>query len=260
MSRPAKILILPDVHESFEKMIHVLNTLGKTADRVVWVGDYFDAKPVSNEENVRNMALFLKNNIDNERYDFGLGNHDAHYLFDDREFKCSGYNGITKQIVTEHLGQLRHRFKLFNWLAPDVLLTHAGLSHQWLDTVHLEDAPLADLQAWTLRLQEMWVTGEQHQDCGGVTPFDLVSAVGSCRGGYHHTGGIIWCDWRYEFQPITGLTQVMGHTYMKDAPHTTPMDATGHQSFMLDSGFTHVGIATYDADRDSYHIESQPIL
>jgi hypothetical protein len=37
-------------------------------------------------------------------------------------------------------------------------------------------------------------------------------SVGMARGGFTPVGGLLWCDWSREFQPVPGLNQVMGHT------------------------------------------------
>ena len=36
--------------------------------------------------------------------------------------------------------------------------------------------------------------------------------VGSSRGGRFRAGGIVWCDFDHEFQPIEDLRQIVGHT------------------------------------------------
>jgi len=36
--------------------------------------------------------------------------------------------------------------------------------------------------------------------------------VGHARGGNLKAGGIVWCDFDHEFQPIDDLRQIVGHT------------------------------------------------
>jgi hypothetical protein len=44
----------------------------------------------------------------------------------------------------------------------------------------------------------------------------LSHAIGHCRGGIHSCGGILWCDFNKEFEPVDGLRQVFGHTAGKN--------------------------------------------
>jgi hypothetical protein len=46
--------------------------------------------------------------------------------------------------------------------------------------------------------------------------------AGRSRGGPKKGGGIVWLDFKQEFQPIEGLKQIVGHTYHKNGrvnPH-----------------------------------------
>lgn len=258
-TQPKRILILSDIHEKFAKWQRIIQTYGGTVDQIICMGDYFDSFNHT-EVNARLMAQYIRENIDNPFYRWGLGNHDTHYLWDDRVFSCSGYHADTKAIVTHTLRDVRDKFKLVHWIADDQMLSHAGLTKGWLGRFGLTPGHNAELRKCTEHLEFLWQNGGRDEKYMGVTPLQLVSTVGQCRGGYEKFGGITWCDFRHEFQHIPGLTQVMGHTRMKDAPKFTEVDDNGNQSIMLDSDFNHVMIATWEETRYRLQWEEFPSI
>jgi hypothetical protein len=65
--------------------------------------------------------------------------------------------------------------------------------------------------------------------------------AGECRGGHSPLGGIMWCDWRREFKPVSGYNQVVGHT-RKDGDIRFVSSSEGSRNWCLDSNLQHYAI------------------
>src|SRR3990167_10582811 len=97
-------LIIPDIHERLDKLANALSGRIEKADRVIFLGDHFDAFGKTDLARVRDVCRFINENIDGIRWedgdigsriipvDFLLGNHDVHYFFSNYGYRGSGYN------------------------------------------------------------------------------------------------------------------------------------------------------------------------
>jgi hypothetical protein len=86
----------------------------------------------------------------------------------------------------------------FFWMKEQrILVTHAGLSLTvWRECGCTIENLAGKLTEWTLiPIQE--------------TP---AGWIGMPRGGIDPVGGIYWCDWYSEFEPVPGVSQILGHT------------------------------------------------
>ncbi len=114
-----------------------------------------------------------------------LGNHELSYLKEG--MRCSGYE-YTKQLLVNHIkADMLRQFKTHLWLDDTTLVTHAGATSQLFP--ELEDVKTS-LSEGSPRLYY----------------------IGRARGGMAPAGGIFWCDYWSEFQPVEGLTQIVGHS------------------------------------------------
>ena len=72
-------LIIPDVHQNIDRLNSILRTKdAEEAQEIIFLGDYFDS--FDYDFYTPEMCDILNKNIDNDRYTFLIGNHDAHYL------------------------------------------------------------------------------------------------------------------------------------------------------------------------------------
>jgi len=250
-----KYLIVPDVHQSCRRMMSILDVYESQVDQIIFVGDYFDSFFWTIED-VQVMCDFLRRKLPISRYSFILGNHDAHYLFPQHHgrFACSGYNSHTQAIVKPMLTSMARLFKPWVWIDEQILVSHAGISNQWLKLFGIDtnDQTRARVHHVLHQLQELWENGADNECCNGLSPIEFMSAIGQARGGHQQIGGPLWADWHQEFKHVRGITQVLGHTTLTNGPEETPVDDLGCFSLNIDTGLNHVVIAEYSEDAHKY--------
>jgi hypothetical protein len=152
------------------------------------------------------MGAWLQVRLDDPRYTFLLGNHDLPYLFPG-QITCPGYTlekamALRGALDLEAFGK---RAKLAHWFDDRLLLTHAGLSRNWVP----ERLGREVLPRWLDR--QIAAAWEDLATSDGW-PRHWIWRAGFARGGDQSIGGILWCDFDDEFAPIPGLSQVIGHT------------------------------------------------
>ena len=146
---------------------------------VIFIGDYLDSFTVPVGTQVELLRYVLDAVADGQATAL-MGNHEMSYLHTFME--CSGYKASTYAHVM-HMDLSPLKPYIF---AEGFLLSHAGVSQRLLDH---HDITLDDY------LEE-----------------GLFNQIGRVRGGSAHVGGLYWCDWRDEFQPIDDVPQIVGHT------------------------------------------------
>jgi hypothetical protein len=101
--------------------------------------------------------------------------------------RASGFNHDTYVHIMSRVADMRRLLKTHTYVGDkDFLVTHAGVSQQLL--AH-----------YALTLDEYFTIGD-------------FSQIGRSRNGSSVCGGLYWCDWRFEFEPITDQPQIVGHT------------------------------------------------
>lgn len=188
-----KHLIVGDIHGKVEVVERALDQ----ADPVIFVGDILDSydRPVADHDKCMRLIFDA---IDAGKAQCLYGNHELSYLHD--HMQCSGWNAATQAHVT---GGYQHsmaaRFKHFLWYEPNILITHGGLDKTIWDEFQLSVAELPQtLTEWSR---------DTHSPA---------YRIGYRRGGFSPAGGIFWCDFDHEFQPIPELVQIVGHTRGRD--------------------------------------------
>jgi hypothetical protein len=129
---------------------------------------------------------------------------------------CSGYEDRKYFAIDEMLGSERkniiNKFKWRFWV-DGILCTHAGLFSDYIDpSVKNNDDLSLFLVKEVERANIALITDQNH----------WFYYAGRSRGGPKKGGGIVWLDFKQEFQPIEGLKQIVGHTYHKNGrvnPH-----------------------------------------
>ncbi|WP_428323655.1 metallophosphoesterase [Nitrosopumilus sp.] len=187
-----KIQIIPDIHNKWYQAEEMIEKEG--ADKVVFLGDYFDSIG-DNMEVTEQTAWWLKKSLEKPNRIHLLGNHDLSYL--KGEMRCGGFDGgklfIIKNVVKVDLTKLKH----YCWV-DDYLCTHAGLSNEFYNAHNYHYFEIEKFLEWMIHNNE-----ERLYQC---SPY---------RGGQDGIAGIVWCDYD-EFVDIPGVRQIFGHTHASD--------------------------------------------
>ena len=102
---------------------------------------------------------------------------------------CSGNTmAINVGLLTRDLSPLLTHC----WEHEDILLTHAGISQKLLDEL-----------TWGSKNK---VSIYQYIEAGKF------NQIGQARKGRDIVGGLYWCDWWKEFEPVISTRQIVGHT------------------------------------------------
>lgn len=168
-------IVVGDLHGQLE-IARAALALG---ERTIFIGDYLDSFTASVEDQVETLRFVLDAVKDGQAQAL-YGNHELSYLRED--MACSGFKAVTKaHVMHMDLAPLQE----YIW-EEGFLLSHAGVSDY-----------LLEVREQTL--EEYLEAREFYQ-------------IGGARGGLSHCGGLFWCDWRYEFEPVEGVKQIVGHT------------------------------------------------
>lgn len=175
-----KTLVVGDLHGCYDLAAAALSFKGDY--NIVFLGDYVDSFCNSVDAQLRTIRLVLGEHNNNDVTAL-IGNHEASYLIDG--MGCSGWKSKTAAAML-HLKDLvlalPYYVKRSGWL-----LSHAGVSARLLDS--------------------MGQTYHEYLNNGDYLQ------IGRARGGLHSIGGLLWCDWHGEFEPLPKLQQIVGHTH-----------------------------------------------
>ncbi len=215
MLRSSCCLIIPDVHQDIAWVERILKKEQSSADRIIFLGDYFDtglAKIRAGKAETCAYLLHLQQSL-GSRGLFLLGNHDIQYLeakpWSDAYrkprnlfYKCGSAFSTSGSIkIAKHLPRsFWDAAKLFVTV-NGFLISHAGLaSSLWPQS----DSVAESLSTLEAQCREALLT---MRSC----PHPLLAA-GKTRGGDNPIGGITWLDWDTEFSDELPLPQIVGHT------------------------------------------------
>lgn len=190
-----KILVLGDIHghESWRSICEK----EKDADKVIFLGDYFDSFTMSPEYQKDNFLNILDFKHNHPNCVLLLGNHDYHYIYNT---SYSGYNFATKILAQPLITKAIEDGDLnIIHIHDNIVFSHAGISEFWLNEVaKLED--IHDITFDKLKLSTLDWNGlygfEPHGDTISNSP--------------------IWIRPRsLSVDKIKGYIQVVGHTPAK---------------------------------------------
>ena len=200
MTSNGATLVVPDIHNNFtaaeERIAEVRERFPGRISQIVFLGDYFDDYG-DTPEMTRQTAEWLQHSVEQSDRVHLVGNHDLAYLAPSPFTWCSGFEDAKFAIASPILDAMpRERFRaaleVDGWL-----LSHAGFHQR-----HAAGRAPAELIALAdSALRQLW-EGAQPE----------LFAAGYARGGSAPSGGITWCDWIKEFQPTSGIHQIVGHT------------------------------------------------
>ncbi len=200
--RGKKVLIIPDIHERFAVAESIIDL--EKPDLTIFLGDYFDSYFDVLEEalyRTDQTAAWLKNSLEQKNRIHLIGNHDMNYMTDNPQLQHGGYARFRHDIIKKYNIDWK-KLKLYHWLNKKWLCTHAGLSYDFY-TMITEASTVSDIMEFS------------EQDLENINDpyykFKFFN-VGKTRGGTEKCGGILWCDYDKEFEPIPELNQIFGHT------------------------------------------------
>jgi hypothetical protein len=141
-----KTLVLGDTHgrSQWKLITHLEN-----ADRVIFIGDYFDSFDISGAEQIHNFkeiieykeTSFTNDGTDNQHKTevvLLIGNHDHHYYPEVGYTGTSGYQYGAASAISQVIDENRHHLQMA-YSFDNFLFTHAGVSPVFMDQVFGED-------------------------------------------------------------------------------------------------------------------------
>lgn len=177
-------------------------------DKIIFEGDYVDSQYYSGAEIIENLREIIQFKLQNyQKVILLIGNHDAQYIWDDPDFRCTGFNApiameLHKIFTENYVFQVAYQEGNHIW-------THAGISTGWYKhnievikeiETKFNTKDLADTLNHMMMLKENKVL---HQ-------------VGELRGGYLKYGGITWADKKETMNGyLPGYHQIVGHTSIR---------------------------------------------
>jgi len=204
-SKKQKIVIVADPHNNYKKLDNIITKEG--GDINICLGDWFDSFNLDSPSDYIATAKYIKDKFLSNPSNYTLfGNHDIHYLFNAPTTWCGGYESWKYKVIDKVLGGDRGSIQeKFHWsiVVDDILLTHAGLDQRLLPPVCVNKKLVFKyLEEATNDANIKIRTNQRH----------WFYEAGRSRGGIASVGGIVWCDFNDEFQPIEDLKQIVGHT------------------------------------------------
>ena len=198
-------LVFPDLHEPPAATLAAIDRIieREAPDRVVLLGDYFDARDDTPADAART-ARWLKTSLADPRRVHLIGNHDASYLWPCEATLCPGFSWEKEEEIRRVLGPDAARPFVFHAWVDGWLMTHAGLSAHWVPAGLHPDVLDRWLAAEAQKARASFASDKAH----------WFASVGHKRGGPSSAGGILWCDLR-EFRAVPGVRQVFGHSPAK---------------------------------------------
>ena len=132
-----KTIAIGDVHgRSLWKLI--VNQ-EQDADRIVFIGDYFDSFDIKGEEQLNNFLDIIEfKKTTNKEVIMLIGNHDYHYFPEVGENGTSGYQSIFSHQIKPTIDANREHLQMA-YQFDEYLFSHAGISSKFMDSVFGED-------------------------------------------------------------------------------------------------------------------------
>ena len=204
-SKKKKIIIVADPHNDINKLDKILKK--EDADINIVLGDWYDSFTYDEPFDYEATTRYLRDKFLPNPNNYTLfGNHDLHYLYSNPTVMCSGYEDWKYRTIDEVLGKDRGSVRdKFHWfiVLDDILLTHAGLDSRLLPPqIKTNEDIFKYLDEQSIQASSKLISQNVH----------WFYQVGRSRGGMYKAGGIVWCDFDHEFEPIDDLRQIVGHT------------------------------------------------
>ena len=198
-----KVIVLGDIHGTikWKKVIEQ----NKDADKIVFLGDYFDSFTIPFEEQYSNFKEILKYKKENlSKVVLLLGNHEYHYL---SAFSCDRYSGFQGHYagkIEETLEEvIKHGLIQIAYQEKEYVFTHAGITKEWCEN-NIEE-------------NENIIKGINRLFKENPEVFKFTPSTGLDNYGDSITQSPIWVRPRaLKSNMIEGVKQVVGHTVQKN--------------------------------------------
>jgi hypothetical protein len=223
-----KTLVIPDIHQRVDFVKNVLEN-EKDYDEVVFLGDWFDSffdppKVAGFEETCEYLKHLVLEHPNKDKFIFLIGNHDISYIYENRDYSVHRISKTLKYFCSGFTASKAKKFRrcfFDQGLKDDFFFKHFKIAHQ--------------TQGWTLShggisirqfpygytldrfvnelLPDVWKNYRNLE----YNHNEIISGAGYHRGGNQPIGGVLWLDWRAEFNSsIETGKQIVGHTTVKD--------------------------------------------
>jgi predicted MPP superfamily phosphohydrolase len=129
----SKTVIIGDVHgRSLWKLI---THQERDADRIIFIGDYFDSFDISGVEQLHNFKEIIEyKETSGKEVVLLIGNHDHHYFPEIGYTGTSGYQSRIAPSISQVIDENRHHLQMAYGFG-EYLFTHAGVSPIFMDEV-----------------------------------------------------------------------------------------------------------------------------
>lgn len=188
-------------------------------DEVYFLGDYFDThEGIGPGQQLDNFAEIVELAKKDSRVHLCLGNHDYHYILNDRFERYSGFQEYHRFDIREALKAAEELFSVVFKTEDNFLLSHAGVSKTFLASCNLTD-PLEINQRYKEfpELLMHYAYGDPYGD--------------------HPMNSPIWIRPRALFgDMLDGYTQIVGHTQTQFGEIKTIERDSTTKLVMIDTG------------------------
>jgi hypothetical protein len=226
-----KTIIIGDVHGRDQwKQIVVQE---KDADKVIFLGDYFDSFTISAVEQMHNFKEIIEfKETSGKEVIMLLGNHDHHYYPGINDSSTSGYQTkmafVIKQLVEENKQHFQMAYR-----EGEFVFSHAGFSSEWLDDTVI---------GWTLdnmidKVNELLLYAPHTLDYRSFKMFGTTEWTGAGGYGNETYQGPMWIRPKALMDANKKtlrkkIIQVVGHTYQNEIDKEGK--ATGGRYYFVD--------------------------
>jgi len=194
-NKMSKIYIVPDVHG--RTFWHKAREIIDTMDKVVFLGDYLDPygyEGITKENAIEEFKEIIQFKVDNpNKVILLLGNHDCAYYYNFGS--ASRYDYDNEEQIKTLFRTYNDKFQLW-YKEEKYLFTHAGITNEWLYSCFNN-----------CNIDQFLEKSEEE-----IIPY--LWEVGMLRGGWAHSGSIVWHDVREgDLEPT--YFQIFGHTQLE---------------------------------------------
>lgn len=223
-----KTLVIPDVHQRVDSVRWILEA-ETVYDEVVFLGDWFDSffdppKVTGFEETCEYLKHLILEHPNKDKFVFLLGNHDISYIYENKDYSIHRISKTLKYFCSGFTTSKAKKFR------------HAFFDHGLKDNFFLKHFKIAHItQGWTLShggisIRHFPYSYTKERFVNELLPDVwrnfrnleykhnwVISGAGYHRGGNQPIGGVLWLDWRGEFNSsIDTGKQIVGHTTVKE--------------------------------------------
>ena len=222
-----KTIVIADIHQRIDSVKKILEA-EKNYNEIVFLGDWFDSfyeppEVAGFEETAEYLRYLVMDHPDKSKFVFLIGNHDLSYIYYNKDFSSKSIHQIPDYYCS---GFTKNKAKKFRKVFYDegfkddffyknfkiahqsqrFILSHAGLHEKHIPVGKNIDVVINEI------VPHVW---KNFRD--STIPHNwLISGAGYHRGGQCPVGGLLWLDWRAEFEASEHIgRQIVGHTTVK---------------------------------------------